>query len=164
LIRFNLIDKKSMNVYIPPVVAVLGGLAVVGLCFAFRIPIFLLGLLSLILLVYTIILNRNMFEIDYSNMTFGKSIAALLNTVPSNGLASIIIIAVVIILALGYILYLFGLSSFITNAPMQFSSVIPSSFSSVASTPARQYNNISNPIGYSDSARRNYASNFNRAL
>ena len=153
-----------MDVYIPPVVAVLGGLAAVGLCFAFRIPIFLLGVASLILLVYTIVLNRNMFEIEYNNMTFAKSIAALFNTVPSTGFVSILIITVVIILALGYILYLFGLTSLITNAPMYISSIGTSLISSPAvSTPVSQYHNI-NTTAKNSSARRNYASNFNRAL
>lgn len=155
-----------MDVYIPPVVAVLGGLAAVGLCFAFRIPIFLLGVASLILLVYTVVLNRNMFEIEYNNMTFGKSIASLLNTVPSNGFVSIMIITTVIILALGYILYLFGLSSFVTNAPMYISSIgtsFMSQPSAVLATPAGQYQNI-NTSARNTSARRNYASNFNRAL
>jgi hypothetical protein len=148
-----------MDVYIPPVVAILGGLAAVGLCFAFRIPIFLLGVVSLILLVYTAVLNRNMFEIEYNNMKFGESIASLFNTIPSTGFVSILIITVVIILALGYILYLFGLSSLITNAPMYISSIGTSLMSSpVLATPASQYQNINT------SARRNYASNFNRAL
>ena len=153
-----------MDVYIPPVVAILGGLAAVGLCFAFRIPIFLLGIASLILLVYTVVLNRNMFENEYNNMTFGKSIASLFNTVPSNGLASILIITTVIILALGYILHLFGLSSFVTNAPMYISSIGTSIMSSpVLSLPASQYQNI-NTSARNTSGRRNYASNFNRAL
>jgi hypothetical protein len=148
-----------MDIYTPPIVAVIGGLALVGLCFALRIPIFIVGLLSLVLLCITIVLNRNMFEIEYDNMTFGKAIGGLLNTVPTNGLASMMIIATVTILALGYIINLFGLSSLYTNATMRLSSIVPTSF--MASTPQAQYRDID----YSNtSARRNYASNFNRAI
>jgi hypothetical protein len=145
-----------MDIYTPPILAVVAGLVVVGLCFALRIPIFVIGILSLVFLLFTVILNRNMFEIEYNNMTFGKSIGALLNTVPTSGLASMLIIATVIILALGYILYLFGLSSLYTNASMKMASVMPS-----YSTPQNQYRNID----FANSgARRDYASNFNRAL
>jgi hypothetical protein len=146
-----------MDIYTPPIIAVVGGLVVVVLCFALRIPIFVIGLLSLVLLLYTVVLNRNMFEVEYNNMTFAKSIGALFNnSVPTNGLASMLIITTVIILALGYIINLFGLSSLYTNASMRLSSVMP-----VYSTPQNQYKNID----FANSgARRDYASNFNRAL
>jgi hypothetical protein len=145
-----------MDIYTPPILAVVAGLVVVGLCFALRIPIFVIGLLSLVLLLFTVTLNRNMFEIEYNNMTFGKTIGDLLNTLPTTGLASMLIIATVIILALGYIVYLFGLSSLYTNASMRLASVMP-----VYSTPQNQYKDIDLT---SSSARRNFASNFNRAL
>lgn len=142
-----------MDINIPPLLTVLGGVAVVGLCFALRIPIFLLGLLSLILLAYTIVLNRNMFQMEYENMTFMRSLAALVNSAPTSGLASILIITVVIILALGYIIYLFGLTSLLTNAPMQIPSFSGSSAS--LSTPQSQSRNITS---------NSYLSAFNRAI
>jgi len=149
-----------MDVNIPPVVTVLGGLAVVVLCFVLRIPIFLVGLLSLVLLAYTVVLNRNMFEIDYDHMTFTKSIAAIVGNAPINGLPSIMIIATVVILALGYIIYLFGLSSLFTNAAMilpSFSSLWlnRSSQSQALSTPQSQYKNYKNS---------GFVSAFNRAI
>jgi hypothetical protein len=137
-----------MDVNIPPVVTVLGGLAVVGLCFAFRIPIFVLGLLSLILLAYTVAINRNMFEIDYDNMTFVNAISAFFGKAPVNGLPSLMIIATVIILALGYIIHLFGLSSLFTNAPMFQGQ----------SAPQSQYRNVNS------TGRRNFVSALNRAV
>jgi hypothetical protein len=137
-----------MDVNIPPVVAILGGLGLVGLCFAFKIPIFVLGLLSLILLVYTVIVNRSIFQVDYDAMTFGKSIAAFFGKAPTNGLPSLMIIATVIILALGYIIHLFGLSSLFTNAPMFQGQ----------SAPQSQYRNVNS------TGRRNFISALNRAV
>lgn len=144
-----------MDVNIPPVVTVLGGLGVVALCFVLRIPIFLVGLLSLLLLAYTIVLNRNMFEIDYDNMTFVKSIAAVFGTAPVNGLPSILLISTVIILALGYIIYLFGLSSLFTNAAM----ILPS-FSSLSLSRSPQSQALSTP----QSRNSGFVSAFNRAI
>jgi hypothetical protein len=149
-----------MDVNIPPLVTVLGGLGVVALCFALRIPIFLVGLLSLILLAYTVVLNRNMFEIDYDKMTFVKSIAAVFGTAPVNGLPSILLIATVVILALGYIIYLFGLSSLFTNAVM----ILPS-FSSLSLSRSPQGQALSTPQSqYKNYKNSGFVSAFNRAI
>jgi hypothetical protein len=144
-----------MEVNIPPVATVLGGLVFIGACFVFRIPIFIVGLLSLVFLVYTIILNRNLFENEYKNMTIMKSIASLFNSALTNGFVSIILVVTIIILALGYILYIFGASSFVGNAPMQMPSIsAPNSYS----TPQSQYRN------YNSAQRNSYISAFNRAI
>jgi hypothetical protein len=107
-----------MDLYIPPVVAVIGGAAIVGLCFAFRIPIFILGVLSLVLLIYTVVLSLNMFKNEYENVNILKSLSSIIPFVSSNTLGPILIIGVVIILALGYIINLFGIKGMITNASM----------------------------------------------
>lgn len=149
-----------MEVNIPPVVTVVGGLAVVGLCFALRIPIFIVGLLSLLLLAYTILLNRNMFEIDYDNMTVAKSAAAIFGNIPTTGLVPILIITTIVVFALGYILYLFGLSSFFTNAAM----MIPS-FSSMSARLGYQSQPVSTPQNqYKNYANSGFVSAFNRAI
>jgi hypothetical protein len=146
-----------MDVNIPPVATVIAGAVVVGLCFVLRIPIFLVGVLSLILLAYTIVLNRNIFEIEYERMTFAKTAAGIFNVLPGTGIGSIVLTTSIIILALGYIIYLFGLSSLFTNAAM----VLPS-FSSLSaySTPPSQYKNYN----MAQAPRNSYVSAFNRAI
>jgi hypothetical protein len=78
-------------------------------CFYFKIPIFILGALSLVMMGYTVYLNRSMFASDYINQ---KAPSFLSDH------ASLIITAFVILMALLYILQLQGLSSFVSNWKM----------------------------------------------
>jgi len=98
-----------MEVYTPPIAAVTGGIVVVILCFMLRIPIFLIGLLSAVVLVYTIFVHRSIFNNEYKTMSLPEFFKAN---------APIFIILAVIVIALGYILYLFGPKGAIHNAPM----------------------------------------------
>ena len=157
----NLTRKKSMEVNIPPVVTVIAGAVVVGLCFALRIPIFLVGVLALVLLAYTIVLNRNIFDIEYENMTFAKTAAGIFNVLPGTGIGSLMLTATIVILSLGYIIYLFGLSSLVTNAAMS----LPRGFTSLSasseySAPQSQYKNYN----AAPAPRNSYVSAFNRAI
>ena len=147
-----------MEVNIPPLASVVGGLVVVGLCFALRIPIFIVGILSLLLLAYTVVLNRNIFEIDYDNMTFAKSVAAVFSSLSISGLPSIIIITTIVVFALGYILYLFGLSGIFKNAAISFPS-----FSTQSAN--RNFQNQSMPQNqYKNYKNSGFVSAFNRAI
>ena len=160
-----------MDLYIPPVVAVIGGIAIVGICFAFRIPIFILGVLSLVLLVYTVVLSLDMFKNEYKSMNILQSIGSVLRFIPTNNLASILIIATVIILALGYIINLFGIKAMFTNASMRVSNIFNYTSKSAYLTPNSQSANYTidrsmdrSANQYSTTANRNYKSAFNRAL
>jgi hypothetical protein len=142
-----------MEYNVHPVVTILGGVAIVGLCFIFRIPVFLLGIISLLLLLYTIVLNKNMFDIEYSQIGFFKGVASLTGTSESSSIASIVLVSTVIILALGYLIHLFGYNIVFSNPGMQ--QMTPpkiqgwNPFSSGQSTPQRQYRDIDNGRNYS---------------
>jgi hypothetical protein len=157
-----------MDLYIPPVVAVIGGVAIVGICFAFRIPIFILGVLSLVLLVYTVVLSLDMFKNEYENMNILQSIGSIIRFIPTNNLASILIITVVIILALGYIINLFGIKALFTNASMKVSNMFNYTGKSAYLTPNSQSANYSIDRSMDRSANQYnttaYKSAFNRAL
>jgi len=131
-----------MDYNIPPVATVLGGIAIVGLCFIFRIPVFLLGVFSLLLLAYTIVLNKNMFDLEYSQMSFFKSVASATGISESNSVASILIVSTVIILALGYLVHLFGFNIVFTNPGMQTITVPTFQSLGFQSTPQSQRRNI----------------------
>jgi len=157
-----------MDLYIPPVVAVIGGVAIVGICFAFRIPIFILGVLSLVLLVYTAVLSFDMFKHEYASMNILQTIGSILRFIPTNNLASILIITTVIILALGYIINLFGIKALFTNASMKVSNLFNYTSKSAYLTPNSQSANYSIDRSMDRSANQYnttaYKSAFNRAL
>ena len=100
----------------PPIAAVTGAIVVVGLCFILRIPIFLIGLLSAVVLIYTLFIHRSIFANEYKTMSLPEFFKAN---------APIFIILAVIIIALGYILYLFGPKGAVQNAPMLSSNSTP---------------------------------------
>ena len=155
-----------MDPYIPPVGAILGGAVIVGLCFAFRIPIFILGVLSIILLVYTVMLNFNMFKNEYENINVLKNIGSILMFIPTSALGPVLLIGLVIILALGYIINLFGIKGMITNASMPSisnysnkSSYLSPNSQSANYTIERNMNRSINQVNTTA-----YKSAFNRAL
>lgn len=138
----------------PPIAAVTGGITVVGLCFLLRIPIFLIGLLSAILLIYTLFVHKSMFGLEYKTMTAPEFMKAN---------ASIFIVLAIILIALGYILYMFGPKAAIHNAPLSLHSNElhqPSRWPSIFSSKT-PYNS-----SYSTSRdpRRQYISNYDREL
>jgi len=102
-----------MDVYFPPIAAVTGGIVVVGLCFLLRIPIFLIGLLSLVILIYTLVVHSSIFGFEYKTMNAPEFLKQN---------APIFIIVAVILISLGYILYLFGPKGAVKNAPISNSS------------------------------------------
>lgn len=102
-----------MDVYFPPIAAVTGGIVVVGLCFLLRIPIFLIGLLSVIVLIYTLTIHSNIFGFEYKTMNAPEFLKQN---------APIFIILAVILISLGYILYLFGPKGAVQNASISNSS------------------------------------------
>jgi len=88
-----------MDQYIPPIAAVATGLCVVLLCFFIRIPFFIVGVLSIVLVIYALQDHLYRFATDYRNFSapdFFKQNA------------SILIISLVIILSLGFLLLKFG--------------------------------------------------------
>ena len=98
-----------MDQYIPPLVAVTSGVVVVFLCFFMRVPFFIVGLLSIFLVIYALQDHLYRFAVDYHNF----SAPALIK---QN--ASILIISLVILLSLGFLLLKFGSKAITTNQPL----------------------------------------------
>jgi len=96
-----------MDQYVPPLVAVTTGIVVVGLCFVLRIPFFLVGLLSILMVIYVFQDHSFQFSHDYANPT-----------VPNifKDHAPIFMITIVIALAIGFLLFRFGPKAITTNA------------------------------------------------
>ena len=115
--------------YIPPLLAVTGGIVVVVLCFLLRIPIFLLGLLSVALLAYTFIVHRSLFATEYATMSLPQFLT-------SN--ASIFMILAVTVFALGYILYLFGPRGAVSTTTMAQPSFFSRIFGQATTTRPQQ--------------------------
>jgi hypothetical protein len=120
-----------MDVYFPPIAAVTGGIVVVGLCFLLRIPIFLIGLLSVIVLIYTLTIHSNIFGFEYKTMNVPEFLKQN---------APIFIILAVILISLGYILYLFGPKGAVQNASISNSSSSSNFLKSRDSERSRAYN------------------------
>ena len=93
----------------PPIAAVTGGIVVVALCFLLRIPIFIVGVISIILLLYTLTIHGSIFGLEYKTMSAPEFLKQN---------ASIFIVVAIILVALGYILYLFGPKGAVQNAPL----------------------------------------------
>jgi len=121
---------------IPPLLAITGGIVVVGLCFLLRIPMFLLGILSVVLLAYTLMVHQSMFAIEYATMSLPQFLT-------SN--APLFMILAVIIFSLGYILYLFGPRGAVSTSTMAQPSFFSRIFGQATSTRPQQrrssYNN-----------------------
>jgi hypothetical protein len=98
-----------MDQYIPPVAAVATGLCTVFLCFLIRIPFFIVGLLSLILVVYALQDHLYRFTTDYRNFSAPDFLKQN---------ASILIVSLVIILSLGFLLLKFGPKAVAQNQPV----------------------------------------------
>jgi hypothetical protein len=103
-----------MDQYVPPLIAVTGGAVIVFLCFTLRIPFFLVGLLSVIMVLYTFQDHIIQFGYQYSS-----------ETAPAffKDNASIFITLLVIILSLGFLLFKFGPKAMTTNEKMSFGQV-----------------------------------------
>lgn len=102
-----------MDQYVPPLVAVTTGAVVIFLCFTLRIPFFLVGLLSIAMVLYAFQDHIIQFGSLYSSVTapaFFKDNA------------SIFITLIVIILSLGFLLFQFGPRTITTNQPTGYES------------------------------------------
>jgi len=97
-----------MDQYIPPVVAVATGICAVFLCFLIRIPFFIIGVLSLLLVVYALQDHFYRFTTDYRNFSAPDFLKQN---------ASILIISLVIVLSLGFLLLKFGTKAVAQNQP-----------------------------------------------
>ena len=97
-----------MDQYVPPIYAITTGMLIVILCFFIRIPFFIVGLLSLLLVIYALQDHFIMFATDY------KSFSAP-DFLKQN--ASVIIIAVVILFSIMFIILKFGSKGMISNEP-----------------------------------------------
>lgn len=114
---------------IPPLLSITGGIVVVVLCFILRIPIVLLGILSVVLLIYTFFIHRSLFAIEYASMTLPQFLT-------SN--APLFMILTVILFAIGYILYLFGPTGAVSTSTMNQPSFFSRIFGQPTSTRPQQ--------------------------
>ena len=101
-----------MDEYIPPLVAVTTGISVICLCFFMKIPFFLIGIISVFLVIYALRDHLMRFVLDYQHFSAP-------NFLREN--ASVLIITLVIILSLGYLLLRFGKKAVVTNQPTNIS-------------------------------------------
>jgi hypothetical protein len=109
-----------MDQYVPPLVAVTTGAVIIFLCFTLRIPFFLVGLLSVAMVIYAFQDHIIQFGSQYSSATapaFFKDNA------------SIFITLLVIILSLGFLLFRFGPTTITTNQRTGYESSRPGSSS-----------------------------------
>ena len=100
-----------MDQYIPPIYAVGTGILIVILCFYMRIPFFVVGILSLVLVVYALQDHFFMFAKDYKSFSAPEFLKQN---------ASVLIIAVVILLSIGFIIFKFGPKGMVSNQPMVY--------------------------------------------
>ena len=98
-----------MDQYLPPVTAVATGMVAVFLCFFMRVPFFIVGLLSIFLVIYALQDHLYRFAVDYHNFSAPSMIKQH---------ASTLIISLVILLSLGFLLLKFGPKAIITNQPL----------------------------------------------
>ena len=100
-----------MDQYLPPLVAVTTGVVVIFFCFTLRIPFFLVGLLSIAMMLYAFQDHIVQFSYQYSNMS-----------APSffKDNASILITTLVIIISLGFLLFTFGPRAIVSNQQTVF--------------------------------------------
>lgn len=100
-----------MDQYLPPLVAVTTGVVVIFFCFTLRIPFFLVGLLSIGMMLYAFQDHIVQFSYQYSNMS-----------APSffKNNASILITTLVIIISLGFLLFAFGPRAIVSNQQTVF--------------------------------------------
>jgi hypothetical protein len=99
-----------MDQYIPPVYAVGVGAFLVLTCFYLRIPFFVVGVISILILLYALQDHFITFSSDYKNFsapTFFKNNAPVL------------IIGVVILLSIGFLILKFGPKAITTNEPIR---------------------------------------------
>ena len=95
-----------MDQYVPPLVAMTTGVVVILLCFVLRIPFFVIGLLSLVMVGYALQDHMIRFSSDYRNAI---SPAFFRNN------ASLLIISLVILMSLGFLLLKFGPKTIMSN-------------------------------------------------
>jgi hypothetical protein len=82
---------------VPAVLTVLLAVVTVGLIFVVRTPIFIIGILSLILLIVTIYFHISLYQTEYRSMTLAEGVKSL---------APMLLIGAVIVMSIGYILML----------------------------------------------------------
>jgi len=127
-----------MDQYVPPLVAMTTGVVVILLCFVLRIPFFIVGLLSLVMIGYVLQDHMIRFSSDYRNAI---SPAFFRNN------ASLLIISLVILMSIGFLLLKFGPKAISSNEPIlgdraRTSSGVSSWFGNMfGSKPARGYDN-----------------------
>jgi len=97
-----------MDEYIPPLIAVTTGVLVVCLCFFMRIPFFLVGILAIALVFYTLQDHLMRFVSDYQHFSAPSFLKEN---------APVLIITVVILLSLGFLILKFGPIAVVTNQP-----------------------------------------------
>jgi len=114
-----------MDQYIPPVVAVASGMVLVLLCFFMRIPFFIIGVLSIFLVIYALQDHLYRFAVDYKNFSAPDFLTANAPT---------LIITIVILMSLGFLMLKFGPRSVMTNRPTSVNSSISGTFSPKSST------------------------------
>ena len=124
-----------MDQYIPPLYAVAFALITVFLCFMMRIPFFILGLLSLVLVAYGIQDHMYRFGGDY---TLFSAPSFLIQNAPT------FIIGIVILLSLGFLLLKFGPTAIQYNQPTYYNYGNPSTSKYYSRSPSRSlpFNNI----------------------
>ena len=147
-----------MQFYVPPIFTVILGLLVVGGIFIARVPVIIVGIISLALLVYTFYLHTTLYGIDYRSMSLGEGVKSA---------APFILIGAVILMSIGYILMLRKGTSSVPYTPSYnnsanrgfFSSFMPTTTSYFSPSPNRPSSG-----NYSSSERREYVSALNRLV
>jgi hypothetical protein len=85
--------------YIPPLIALTSAIIVVLVCFLIRIPFFIIGLLSIVMMIYVMQDHYYRFSSDYANA---------ISPAFFRQRAQPIIILVLIVMSIGFILLRFG--------------------------------------------------------
>ena len=99
-----------MDQYVPPIYAIGMGAFFVLSAFYLRVPFFIVGLLSLALALYTLQDHLSRFGLEYKNFSAPEFLKQN---------ASILIIAVVILLSIGFLILKFGPKAVVRNQSIQ---------------------------------------------
>jgi hypothetical protein len=121
-----------MDQYLPPLVAVTVGVVIIFLCFTLRIPFFLVGFLSICMVIYAFQDHVVQFGNQYSTVTaptFFKENASIFITI------------IVIILSLGFLLFRFGPRTITNNEQTSYYSRRPEKSSGVFSGLYKMFQN-----------------------
>jgi hypothetical protein len=99
-----------MDQYVPPIYAIGMGSFFVLSAFYLRIPFFIVGLLSLLLVIYALQDHLIRFGIDYKNFSAPDFLKQN---------ASVLIIAIVILFSIGFLILKFGAKAIVSNQSME---------------------------------------------